>query len=144
VLLLLFGVGSVYYSAYVIQETHVLDADVYISGSGQFGFNLDKDLVHFGIVPTGSVSSIRFMNVSNSHSFPVEVTLSATGDLGTWLFSYLEFDKAVLGPTFYLEPNELKSIAFGIIPGNDAVPGEQYVGKIKAVVKRASLWPWDQ
>lgn len=134
--LLLFFLAGYYlfYSFYVVEEVTMIPADVYISES-KMGFNADKDMLYFGIVPKKGSSSLRFIEVKNERDYPVEILVKSGGEIKGWLFSYLKGDKEVRGP-YLLEPGEKKEIALGLVPGEEAEVDKQYTGKVKVITKK--------
>ncbi|MBU0456914.1 MAG: hypothetical protein KKD75_02105 [Nanoarchaeota archaeon] len=141
IILLIFMVSAfIFQSFYVIKETRLMPADVHISEK-KIGFNLDKDALHFGIVPIGAVSSKRFVTITNKWNYGVDVLLSGKGDIKDWVNFETKMDNGTYNINgFYLEPKEERNISVYLIPSNDAKVGEHYEGYVRFTLKRNKLF----
>src|SRR3989338_5792761 len=136
--LIFFSGFMLFHTFYVIDDVNIFDADVYVS-DGKVGINTDTDALHFGIVPKGASSGLRFMDINNTREYPVKVTFLAQGELKGWFVSQIKYDNGTIkvGPTFLLEPGATERVSLLVMPGPESVPGGKYYGKIKVLVQKA-------
>ena len=91
-ILVLFGVavlsGIVTFFVYnnlSVIELKEINVDANFTNSNNVGFNLDKDMMHFGKVPLGG-SGERTFQISNTKNFPVSAKIYATGSIRDYMF----------------------------------------------------------
>lgn len=90
------------------------------------GINTDTDALHFGTLRPGERAE-RWVNISNSNTFPVRVTTRFRGD--TAMFASADQD-------FVLEPAEFRSHSIMVQPGPDT-PSGNYTGTALITIRRA-------
>jgi len=141
VLVLFFSTATaLFYSFYMIKDVQVFPADVYLSEK-RIGFNLDKDKIHFGLVPREVSSSERFVTISNKWKHGIDVMITGEGALGEWLYSEIkENGETLVTDYFYLEPDESKEVTLFVIPPGEAEANKIYEGTIKIILKRHRLF----
>ncbi len=138
IILVLLSAILLFYASYIIEETAVFSADVYISKE-KVGFNLDSDKIHFGIVKKGGSSSLRFLEIENKRTYPVEIIIKSKGEIEDWVYCYLKNIPETIQKTFILEPEEKVELVIGLIPGEEAEIGKKYTGEIKIITKKVSF-----
>lgn len=115
---------SIFYNFYIIDEVKTGKMDLTVGEV--FGFNLDTDMLHFGIVPP-EVSSTKIINVLNNKLHPLLVYFKARGDFKDWVY----FDDNY----FILSPNETKEARVHVTVPSNAEYGN-YTGTYKVIFKR--------
>ena len=121
-ILILLGMW-IYHNATSPVDTFEYGMQVYVGD--KIGFNLDKDKIWFGIVPPG-MSGTRAVGMNNTHPYPVEVKVSATGDLAKWVGV-----TNVTSNPFTLNPGEAQSVVIVVtIPVDVPADFSGYDGKL--------------
>lgn len=109
--------------------------DITITAGGFVGINVDKDAIHFGIIPIGS-NAKRYINLTNTQSYNVFVY--ATKDNS-------KLSKIVtISPNYFtLKANENKQINVSVYVPEGFEPGN-YSGKITFIQRvpfyRTTYW----
>lgn len=132
-------VTTLFYSFYIIKDVQIFPADVHIS-EDLIGFNLDKDKIHFGVVPKNKASSNRFVTINNTWDHGIGVIIKGQGDLKGMIYSEIEENnETVVTNYIYLKPYESKEITLFIMPSKDEEVGF-YQGTIKIILKRYNVF----
>ena len=84
------------------------------------GFNLDKDKMHFGTLPSG-LSSERSIDVVHNFSKTLQVHIVILGNMSSWIM--------ISSSAFLLQPNEIKPILLSLTVPNQTDLGV-HEGKI--------------
>ena len=127
----------------MVKDVMSYPSDAYVSETIRVGLNLDKDKIHFGIVPKGGSSSHRDIFITNMWDYDIEVEVKSTGELKGWLVYNLgEFVNGSVANGYnnediYLEPGETTNITIAVVPPDYTVEDYQYDGYIKFIIKRA-------
>lgn len=113
-----------YYSNYIVYETRTIPMDVKVSD--HMGFNLDTDMLHFGI-STSPGSASRKITVLNTYKADIRVAIKKSGTMAEWVTPGKH--------SFSLEPDEKQEIEFmlDVPPG---VPAGNYTGEVILYFKR--------
>jgi hypothetical protein len=69
------------YTNFVAREIKVIPIELLVGKT--IGFNTDTDILKFGTIPPG-YQGARYINISNSESFPMKVKLSIDGEVTGW------------------------------------------------------------
>ncbi len=132
-MVLLGSAGLWFYSTVTrIEEIYVLPADAYIE-EDRVGFNLDKDLLHFGIVKPGTASSQRFLVLENRRKYPINVLIRARGDLEGLIITHLVSNQSMAGPLFSLGSNSTLEVVVRFIAPPAAKTGDKFFGDIQII-----------
>jgi len=110
----------------VPKQTVEMKYDFYVDSSGRSGFNVDKDLLHFGIICYGCVGK-REMSITNKRDFPLEIYYEVISNDKSVNFIY--FDPL---PGELIQPGEKKEITIYAKPFNINFAGQRdikYEGK---------------
>lgn len=140
---LLFGIVAILFSLgvsglllydafYLVEQVEVIDADLKVTDN-KFGFNLDKDMLHFGKVKRGAASSLRTIIINNTRTFPVEIQIKATGDLKPFLIAYVDSPERT--GRFNLGPHQEAAFKLEMHVPQDTPLG-YYKGKIKVITRK--------
>ncbi|MBS3118714.1 hypothetical protein J4417_03465 [Candidatus Woesearchaeota archaeon] len=109
------------------EEVLVKEFDFYVTEGQSLGFNLDKDLMHFGSIPAGS-GAYRKIIINNTHLYAENVEFKIVSDksLGSWFSIQPDI-------TDTLKPKEVKEyLIYLTIPPNASVG--RYTGKILTII----------
>ena len=106
---------------YHIEE---FDMDVYVEDRA--GFNVDRDAIHFGIMPPTGVGERRIDLVSGPYR--TRVTAESYGDIAKWVH--------VSKNNVVMEPNESTPILVRVMVPEDAKIPDYKDGKLRILFKR--------
>ncbi len=119
-----FGVLSFYYSVVLVSvETVAMDGSV----GPHIAFNADRDALHFGTTPPGSVSERR-LTVSNFKDYPVNVKVRLAGNISRFV--------TVRSSGGSAEPGSNITLAFTFSPPQGALHAG-YRGSARVFTRRA-------
>jgi len=108
------------YNDISVIEIKEISVDANFTNFNKVGFNLDKDMMHFGKIPVGG-SGERSFELSNTKKFPVSAKIYAVGDIKDYII--------VKENDIRLLPGETKNAKVGVYaPINAEKKG--YTGKI--------------
>ena len=96
-----------YYFLTQVVEIKTMPYDFNTTDQMIAGYNLDTDMVHFGVIPLG-YQARRYFEITNTHDFPVLVRLEARGD-GEEFFAFTD-------NKFTMQPGENRTINVFVIP----------------------------
>ncbi len=72
------------YSDFSVIEVKQIAVDANFTSANNVGFNLDKDMMHFGKIPLGG-SGERSFEISNTKNFPISAKIYATGSISRYI-----------------------------------------------------------
>lgn len=113
------------YSFYYVEYVKVYGMNITIGD--RLGFDTDNKSLTFGMVPPGSQSSTRYIDIVNYENHPVRVDILKKGEMAPWVvFSENTF---LLAPKSNQTLTVSAMIPSGIEMGN-------YTGKFKVMFKK--------
>ncbi len=131
--LVLLNLAIFIFLARTVEAVQVFPADVFISEK-PIGINLDKDKIHFGLLPKNAESALRKMVLQNNGERRMRVIVRVEGELRPWTKIEVE-SSGVTQPIsdFYIEPQETKTILLSVVPKEGAAMNKMYEGEIKVI-----------
>ncbi len=117
-----------FYSFYLVYDVKYLPMDVKVSN--HYGLNLDTDAVHFGRVTTPGGAG-RSVIIANTYDKPVEVLVSSSGKIASWLT--INESRFIMGPGANREVMLTLDLPSNISYGN-------YTGTLKILFKRVLIY----
>ncbi|HLD05855.1 MAG TPA: hypothetical protein VJG90_09125 [Candidatus Nanoarchaeia archaeon] len=125
--ILTWGLASLVYTNWVVQEIKMLEADIRVEKSA-LGLNTDTDALHFGAVSPGG-RSVRVIKIYSEE--PSWVTIRLEDELAQWLTAE--------NSSFYLEGKKPEELKFEVRLPREVKEGD-YKGKVWIVFRK----PWIQ
>ena len=129
----------IYYQFSLIENITFYETDVYISDADNFGFNLDSDKLHFGLVPLDAEGGYRKIEITNPYAEKVTINVFSTGDIASYLSYMYEGKEYENTLHFSLLKNETKSVKIIFKPEVTMNIGDYYSGKIFILVRKQSF-----
>ncbi len=112
-----------FYRERSLWEKKVFDIKVYVGDT--LGFDVNAELLVFGIVPRGAVGK-RFIEFKNDSNIRKKIDMSVYGEVAPWVW--------VSDNHFYLDPDQYRKITVSLKPSQDAEKRE-YHGKLVILIK---------
>jgi hypothetical protein len=118
---------AAYYVLFQASVYEVIEFPMEVYVDNIAGFNVETDIVNFGIVPPGG-SSGREMTVT-AGDFPTIVTLESSGSIASWI--------TVSDNGFILESGKNATVMIDVAVPGDVVPLAYRNGTLRIVFRKA-------
>jgi len=126
-----------YHAYYIVEDVLINGMDVYITSANEAGFNLDPDLIHFGLVPVNSPSAYRTFDYVNPYDYPLKFHITAEGEMAPWILYEYEGQTYANGLVFYLDPGEKTTVKYVLtIDPSQVTVDTHYEGELRVLIKR--------
>jgi len=135
--LFLIGVVSLL-SVFLTEDIIIHEMDVYIAGDDVGAFNLNPDKLHFGKVAEDSPRGYRELDLINYKEYPLKFKLTASGEMGDWVYYKLDGKFYYGSYTVTVPAGETHTVRVQIDGSEyDVAEGDYYTGELKVKVSRA-------
>ena len=135
-LIILVGIATYYVRDHLVAKEEVMMEFDFETKAREMGFNVDRDMLHFGGICQGCTAKRR-LDLFNNHTYPVRIRFFVGAYNHTEAARWFYFEP----PTgWILEPGENQSFKVIVFPPKNA-PLQWYRGVV--FINTYKAWPWE-